>query len=262
MNASLQIDGIDVWVQGEGAETLVMVHGWPDTRRLWDAQVADLKASYRCVRFTLPGFELGQPRRAIGLADMTALIAAIVDAVSPARPVVLLLHDWGCVFGYEYAMRHPSRVAKIVGVDIGNVRSGDYARSLTAAAKAKIVAYQLWLAAAWRVGGSLGDAMTRVMARAAHAPAEPASVHAGMCYPYDIRWTGSHGSYQAALPFEPACPMLFIYGTRKPFLLHSPPWAEALAARAGCQVRAFATGHWVMAQEPQAFNDAVRGWLG
>src|SRR5664279_3454497 len=218
MEAPLQIDGIDVFVEGEGEQTVVMVHGWPDTYRLWDAQVDALKAHHRCGRFTLPGFDVGQ--------------------------------------------RHRARVAKIIGVDIGDARSGRYARSLSMKAKAMVVAYQVWLAAAWRIGGSLGDSMTRVMARAAHAPAEPPTVHAGMNYPYDIRWTGSHGSYKEALPFDPACPMLFIYGTRKPFLFHSPSWAEALAARDGCRVLAFETGHWVMAQQPQAFNEAVRGWLG
>ena len=35
--AMMDIDGIDVRVEGEGAETVVMIHGWPDTLRLWDA---------------------------------------------------------------------------------------------------------------------------------------------------------------------------------------------------------------------------------
>ena len=39
-----------------------MVHGWPDTYRLWDGQVEALKDRYRCVRFTLPGFDAAQPR--------------------------------------------------------------------------------------------------------------------------------------------------------------------------------------------------------
>ena len=50
------IDGVDVHIDGSGVGTLVMVHGWPDTYRLWDEQVAFLQARHRCVRFTLPGF--------------------------------------------------------------------------------------------------------------------------------------------------------------------------------------------------------------
>ncbi|HEV7575782.1 MAG TPA: alpha/beta fold hydrolase [Caldimonas sp.] len=262
MDAPLRIDGVDVLVEGEGATTVVMLHGWPDTHRLWDAQAASLKTSFRCVRFTLPGFESGQPRVARSLAQTIDLLRAVVDAVSPAQPVVLLLHDWGCFFGYQFAMRAPTRVAKIVGVDIGDARSPSYARSLTIKAKAMVVAYQCWLALAWRVGGRLGDAMTRALARVAHAPASPSAVHAGMNYPYDIRWTGSHGSYKSAVPFVPTWPMLFIYGSRKPFMFHSPQFVATLAARDDCRVLELETGHWVMTQEPERFNDAVRGWLG
>jgi pimeloyl-ACP methyl ester carboxylesterase len=262
VDAPLSIEGVEVFVQGDGPKTLVMVHGWPDTYRLWDAQVADLAAHYRCVRFTLPGYEVGQSREAVSLARMVDLLAAVTDAVSPDRPVVLLLHDWGCFFGYQFAMRYAPRVAGVIGVDIGDSLSSDYPRSLTLKAKASILAYQTWLAAAWRLGGAMGDAMTRWTARLARAGATPSRIHAGMNDPYDILWTGSHGSYRSAVRFDPPCPMLFIYGTRKPFLFHTPRWATALAAREGCQVRAFDTGHWVMVQQPQQFNQAVREWLG
>jgi pimeloyl-ACP methyl ester carboxylesterase len=38
--ATLQIGGVDVFVEGDGPESIVMIHGWPDTYRLWDEQVA------------------------------------------------------------------------------------------------------------------------------------------------------------------------------------------------------------------------------
>jgi pimeloyl-ACP methyl ester carboxylesterase len=44
-------------------------------------------------------------------------------------------------------------------------------------------------------------------------------------------------------------------------MFHSPQWLAALAARAGCAVHAFPTGHWVMVQQPEAFNRCVREWL-
>ena len=28
------------------------------------------------------------------------------------QPVVLMVHDWGCVYGYHFAMTHPERVGK------------------------------------------------------------------------------------------------------------------------------------------------------
>jgi pimeloyl-ACP methyl ester carboxylesterase len=258
---TLQVNGIDVYVEGDGPQTILMVHGWPDTHRLWDPQVEFLKAHHRCVRFTLPGFDIAKRREAFTLEESIEAIGAVAQRTSPGRRVVLLLHDWGCFFGYQYAMRWPTRVSKIIGVDIGDVRSTQYRRSLGIKAKAMIVSYQLWLALAWRIGGPIGNAMTRALARAVHAPGAAETIGAGMNYPYDIVWTGSHGSYRGAVEFRPACPMLFLYGTRKPFMFHSPHWAEALGAIPGNRVIGFETGHWVMAERPAEFNAAVHHWL-
>jgi pimeloyl-ACP methyl ester carboxylesterase len=260
MTALLQVDGVDVHVDGEGPRTLVMVHGWPDTWRLWDAQADAFAADWRCVRFTLPGFDVDQPARVLSLDAMVAFLAALLERVSPARPVVLMAHDWGCLFGYELAMRHPARVARLIGVDVGDAGSRAHLAGLGLRAKAAIVAYQGWLVAAAGLGG-LGDRMTRSMARWMRCPADPRFIGAQMNYPYLIQWTGRHGGYHRRSRFEPPCPMLFVYGTRKPFMMHSAAWAAALAARPGCEVASLATGHWVMRDDPQAFNDTVRRWL-
>lgn len=169
-----QIDGIDVFIEGSGDHSIVMVHGWPDTHRLWDAQVAHLSANYRCIRFTLPGFDIGKPRRGYALAELVDTLKHIVEQTCPGQQVTLMLHDWGCIFGYEFAMRHPLLVRRIVGVDIGDVGSRVHLQSLSVKAKLMVVAYQVWLAIAWRIGGALGDKMTRWMARALRAPKRPA----------------------------------------------------------------------------------------
>jgi pimeloyl-ACP methyl ester carboxylesterase len=259
---SANVDGIEVVTEGDRGPVVLMLHGWPDTRVLWDAQVAALRDQFRCVRFTLPGFEPGSKRRATSLVEMLTLFDKVVDLVSRDQPIVLLLHDWGCFFGYQYAMLRPDRIERVIGIDIGDAGSPAHVASLTAPAKAMMASYQLWLAAAWRVGGSAGDAMTRAMARAIKAPAPPDQIHAGMNYPYDIRWTGSHGSYRDRRSLELACPLLFIYGRRKPFMFHSPIWATGVAAQPGCEVIAMDTGHWVMREEPAAVNDAILRWLG
>jgi pimeloyl-ACP methyl ester carboxylesterase len=172
-----------------------------------------------------------------------------------------MLHDWGCMFGYQFAMQHPDLVSRIVGVDIGDTTSRGYLRSLSFKAKAMILAYQGWLAIAWRIGGRLGDRMTRWMARALRCPVDAERVGSCMNYPYYILWTGAHGSYRHPLKFAPACPMLFAYGAKKPFLFHSPAWAEKLAAQPGNRVLAFDTRHWVTVERPEQFNQAALAWL-
>jgi pimeloyl-ACP methyl ester carboxylesterase len=261
MNAVPQFSGVDVLVEGHGDESIVMVHGWPDTYRLWDAQVAHFKDRYRCVRFTLPGFDIARPRRAWTLDETVALLRDIIQGTCAGGKVVLMVHDWGCLFGYQLAMRHPELVQRIVGVDIGDSGSRDHVQELSAGARTMIVAYQWWLAAAWRIGGGLGERMTRWMVRKARCPTDLRHIGSQMNYPYDIQWTGSHGSYRHRLPFEPTCPMLFVFGTRKPFMFHSTAWADALAAQPGCEVVAMKTGHWLMCDDPQGFNLVVQRWL-
>ncbi len=255
------VDGIELIVEGLGDQTIVMVHGWPDTWRLWDPTVDALKADHRCVRFTLPGFDQGKPRQGHSLAQVVAFISKVVDQVSPDQPVVLLLHDWGCLFGYEFAMRHPSRVSHLIGVDIGDAGSREHLASLDIRARLMIAAYQLWLVMAWRIGGRAGDWMTRRGAALLRARSDPAAIWSGMNYPYDIQWTGSFGSFRHRLKLVPACPMLFVFGKRKPFQFHSRHWADSLAARPGNRVVGLDTGHWVMREAPERFNAEVRDWL-
>lgn len=95
----------EIIAEGAG-KPIIMVHGWPDTYRLWDGQVPALADRYRCERFTLPGFDLSQPKRAYSLDEVMEAIRVVVND----RRVTLILHDWGCLYGYQFAMRHPQLV--------------------------------------------------------------------------------------------------------------------------------------------------------
>ena len=259
------IQGVDVFVEGSGTHTIVMLHGWPDTHRLWDSTVDALKADYRCVRFTLPGFDLSKPPGALPLDKITALIDSIVDAVSPTAPVTLLLHDWGCMFGYEFASAHANRVAGVIAVDIGDHNSGDYLRSLSGKAKLGAFAYQMWLAVAWKIGKhlstGLADRMTRWMARLIGCRTPPATMGWQMNYPYAMTWLGESGGLKGTARVKPIWPLLYIYGAKKLFMFHSPQWLAKVAAIPGNQVEEFATGHWVMMHKPVEFNACVNAWL-
>ena len=103
----MKLHGVDIQVEGKGSETLVMLHGWPDTLALWNDTVQALSDTHQCVRFTLPAFDAHAPMQAKSLVQMVSFIDEVVCAVSPQKPVTLVLHDWGCVFGYEYAAQHP-----------------------------------------------------------------------------------------------------------------------------------------------------------
>ncbi|TKB50534.1 alpha/beta hydrolase [Ferrimonas sediminicola] len=253
-------DGVDLHLEGQGEQTLVMIHGWPDDYRLWDRQVAAFKSRYRCVRFSLPGFERGQPRQLRNMRQMlTALDSAIAQA-SPDKPVTLLLHDWGCFYGYQYAMRFPERVSRIIAVDVGDSGSRDH--QLTARAKAMAAAYQLYLALSWKLGSFLGNPLTRMLAKALGAPAARSDIHSGMNFPYYWLWKGLlTGGKLGIRPVELTQPTLFLYGRNKPFHFHSQAWLERLNATPGSAVVEMETGHWVMVEQPERFNAQVLAWL-
>ena len=234
-----------------------MVHGWPDTYRLWDGQVPALADRYRCERFTLPGFDRSPPKRAYSLDEVVETIRAVVGE----RRVTLMLHDWGCLYGYQFAMRYSELVERVVGVDIGDTGSRSHLAELGVRGKVMIAAYQHWLAAAWRIGGRTGDAMSRAMAKLLRCPTDPRTIGAQMAYPYAVRWLGAAGGFHQLRVFKPEVPMLFVYGEKKPLMFHSRAWAERVAARKGNRVIAFPTGHWIMVTRRQAFNEAVRIWL-
>ena len=255
----IDVNGTEVWLQGQGDEVILMLHGWPDTRALWDGTVAALQDRAICARLTLPGFESGPS--ATSLDDMCQLLRQIVDRISPDRPVTLMLHDWGCIFGYEFAMRHSERVARVVAVDVGDHNSGALLRSWGVKEKLSVMGYQVWLALAWKIGGTLGTRMTRDMARWLRCPTKPECMTHKMNYPYAMRWFGTAGGFRGAAQIKLPMPLLFVYGERKPFMFHSASWLEKVAAAPGSAVQGLPCGHWVMISRPEAFHARVREWL-
>jgi cis-3-alkyl-4-acyloxetan-2-one decarboxylase len=161
------------------------------------------------------------------------------------------------VFGYRFAQSHPERVEAIVALDVGDAGSKAHLASLGLAGKFAMASYQLALALAWPLPKAQGDAVSRRIARWAKAPSDIRRVGSHMNYPYVVQWTGGYDSR----PFEPHCPMLFAYGTRKPFMFHSDSWLAALKERPGNEVLEFDTGHWVSHEAAAEFNAALLSWL-
>jgi haloalkane dehalogenase len=95
--------------------TVVLLHGFPDNSRLYDRLVPHL-ASRRVLAVDFLGWgasdkPAGHPRTA---HDQTAEVAAVLDALSPGAPVVLVAHDASGPPAVDYALLHPARVAALV----------------------------------------------------------------------------------------------------------------------------------------------------
>lgn len=83
--------------------TVVMVHGWPDTHRMWTAVAGLLAPDFRVVAYDTRGQGLSRAAHgaSYSLADLADDLRAVVDAVDPGGPVHLLGHDWGSIQAWE-----------------------------------------------------------------------------------------------------------------------------------------------------------------
>jgi NAD(P)-dependent dehydrogenase (short-subunit alcohol dehydrogenase family)/pimeloyl-ACP methyl ester carboxylesterase len=101
--------------------TVVMVHGWPDSHVLWDGVVPLLADRLRVITYDNRGVgPSSSPKRhsEYTMARLADDFAAVIDAVSPTRPVHVIAHDWGSVSVWEYLARPDatSRVASFTSV--------------------------------------------------------------------------------------------------------------------------------------------------
>ncbi|MEU5307770.1 SDR family oxidoreductase [Streptomyces sp. NPDC021562] len=109
--------GVDLCVLELGdpsAPTVVLVHGYPDSKEVWSEVATRLAARFHVVLYDVRGHGRSTApaplRGGFTLAKLTDDFLAVVDAVSPDRPVHLVGHDWGSVQSWEFVT-----VARTVG---------------------------------------------------------------------------------------------------------------------------------------------------
>lgn len=105
-----------------GRPTVVLVHGYPDSKEVWSEVAERLATRFHVVLYDVRGHGRStapQPLRGgFTLEKLTDDFLAVVDAVSPDRPVHLVGHDWGSVQGWEFATvaRTEGRIASFTSM--------------------------------------------------------------------------------------------------------------------------------------------------
>ncbi|MFJ8586804.1 alpha/beta fold hydrolase [Streptomyces sp. NPDC093595] len=115
---------LEVQDSGTGGETVLLVHGFPDTHALWRHQVPALNAAgYRTIAPDLRGFG-GSDRPADTAAyapDRSAAdLLALLDRLGVER-AHLVGHDWGSAVVQGMAMAAPERVAGLSLLSVGHL---------------------------------------------------------------------------------------------------------------------------------------------
>jgi pimeloyl-ACP methyl ester carboxylesterase len=117
-------DGVALHVEvaGDGPPVL-LVHGFPDSGRLWRHQIGPLVESGR--RVIVPDMRgMGASNRPEGveayrLSRVVADLLAVLDAAGAERADVIA-HDWGAAASWVLAALHPHRVRSLAALSVGH----------------------------------------------------------------------------------------------------------------------------------------------
>jgi len=85
--------------------TVVLVHGYPDNSEVWHEMAPLLARDYYVIAYDVRG--AGQSSAPKGMrhytfARLTDDFIAVIDALSPSKPVHLIAHDWGSIQSWEF----------------------------------------------------------------------------------------------------------------------------------------------------------------
>ncbi|QYG91980.1 alpha/beta fold hydrolase [Iamia sp. SCSIO 61187] len=105
---------------------VILLHGFPDSARLWRHQVASLTAAgHRVLTPDLRGFgRSGRPEAvdAYNLLVIATDVVAVLDDAGVATACVVG-HDWGAALAWAVATMAPDRVDRVVALSVGHPSS-------------------------------------------------------------------------------------------------------------------------------------------
>jgi pimeloyl-ACP methyl ester carboxylesterase len=99
--------------RGSGAATIVLVHGWKGSHRLWDPAVYRLAREFRVIAFDNRGMgESDKPGGAYDFAVLAGDLGFVLETLS-ATGVTLVGWSMGCSISLEYLARGGERAARL-----------------------------------------------------------------------------------------------------------------------------------------------------
>lgn len=102
-------DGVELSLMEAGDRqrpTLLFIHGYPDTKEMWEALMAELVGRFHVVAYDVRGAGASSAPRGPAAYDLRCLaddFEAVLAAVVPGGQVHLVGHDWGAIQGWEFS---------------------------------------------------------------------------------------------------------------------------------------------------------------
>ena len=236
---------------------LVLVHGWPDTHRLWDGVAELLLDEFRVVAYDTRGqgdSVTGASDEAFTLDVLADDLVSVIDAVSPGEPVHVVGHDWGSVQAWEAVCRTGAeeRIASFCSISGPNL--------------AHVATWVRATLARPTPGGALalvGQAMSSSYVPFLVSPVAPVVLGAlgqrtmvsGLrYYRANLAWGTRRAEQRTRVPVLQLA-LTRDVAIRQSSLAASDPWVEKL------ERRTLPHGHWVVRTHPQVVAGEVRRFV-
>lgn len=100
-----------------------MIHGFPDSARLWRNQVPSVvDAGYRVIAPDLRGFGRSDKPEDVGAYELSTLATDMVAVLDDAgvESAHVVGHDWGAAIAWYLAIASPERVRSLVALSVGH----------------------------------------------------------------------------------------------------------------------------------------------
>lgn len=98
--------------EGEGKPVL-FIHGNPTSSYLWRNVIPHVSGSYRAIAIDLIGMgKSDKPDIGYTYLDHRRYVQAFIEALD-LQDITFVIHDWGSVLGFDYAMTHEDNTAGI-----------------------------------------------------------------------------------------------------------------------------------------------------
>jgi pimeloyl-ACP methyl ester carboxylesterase len=249
-----------VWEGGDPAGPTVMaVHGFPDTHRLWAGVMPRLADRFHLVSYDVRGAgDSGAPAEREGYAVERLVddLVAVLDATAGTGPAHLLGHDWGSVLLWEAVLAERSdqrlrgRLASftsISGPSLGQFAA--FLRSARRPGRALAVACQVLRSS--YVGLFQLPVLPEVAMRAAAGRTGANGLNL---------YRANRARLRAAPVGSTSVPVQLVVATRDPFL--SPAvYADTDRWCAHLERVDITAGHWVPRTHPGRIAALVRGFV-
>jgi sigma-B regulation protein RsbQ len=114
------IDGIQLHssISGKGSKTVMLVHGWTCDGTSWQSQVPELSKNFRVITLDLPGHgQSGSSKDGTLSMDLFARAIEAVRVEAKVDRMTLVGHSMGTPVIIQYARMYPQHVAAMVFVD-------------------------------------------------------------------------------------------------------------------------------------------------